>query len=54
MEADDEFWQCIVFIANSVFNLNVCINKYENDVACYLAVTMWFDCCLTLLELECY
>jgi hypothetical protein len=39
MEAGDEFWQCIVFIANSVFNLNGCINKYKNDVACYVAAT---------------
>jgi hypothetical protein len=34
MEADDEFWQHIVFSDKSLFNLNGCINKYENDVAC--------------------
>jgi hypothetical protein len=48
IEADDEFWQCIVFIAKSVFNLNGCINKYKNDVACNLAAKAWLDCCLLL------
>jgi len=54
MEADDEFWQCIVFVVNCVFNLNGCINKYKNDVACYLAAAPWLDCCLLLLQSECY
>jgi hypothetical protein len=54
MEADNEFWQCIVFIANSVFNLNGCINKHRNDVACDLGATAWLVCCLLLFQLECY
>jgi hypothetical protein len=54
MEADVEFWQCIVSSAKSMFNLDGCINKYENDVACCLVATVWLECCLLPLQSECY